>query len=231
MRCWIESFFQKLIQLIFPPKCIFCNEVLTLGTKQEICNCCYEKIPFAGELFMNSCSNDRNQTGCDGVVCVCHYSGIIKQSLIRYKFYNKPGYHRALAKLLYDKTSKSIDYREFDIITSVPLHRQRENIRGYNQSHLISKALGRETGISVESRLLYRIRKTESQSLLVRCKREFNVKNAFEITDINKVRGKNILIVDDIMTTGYTLDECSRVLKEAGAKKVIGAVVASGRKY
>jgi ComF family protein len=119
---------------------------------------------------------------------------------------------------------------KFDTIISVPLHRQRELNRGYNQSRLISGALSRKLGLPDNSKLLQRVRNTQSQSLLAREERSLNLVDAFAVVDTSGVKGKNILLVDDIMTTGYTLNECAKALKAAGARTVVGAVVASGRK-
>lgn len=116
------------------------------------------------------------------------------------------------------------------MIVSVPLHPKREQSRGYNQSYLIARELGRELGIKNEPRLLARVKNTHSQSLLKRDERLENIKDAFRITDTSRVEGKAIFLVDDILTTGATLNECSRVLKGAGAKKIVAAVIASGRR-
>lgn len=120
--------------------------------------------------------------------------------------------------------------RKFDIIISVPLYKEKERVRGYNQSQLISRILSRETGIAENSGLLLKVRDTGRQSLLNRKERSLNIKDAFQLTNKDRVKGKTVLLVDDILTTGYTVNECSRILKEAGAKWVTAAVVASGKR-
>ncbi|MGE5614010.1 MAG: ComF family protein [Bacillota bacterium] len=168
---------------------------------------------------------------CDGAISVFHYTGMVKESLIRFKFYNKPSYYRTYARLIADRLSKITGKEQYDIVMSVPLHRHKEFSRGYNQAYLISRALSRELGLPEASRLLRRYRYTENQSLLDKQKRHQNVKGAFDVLSPRKVNGKSILLVDDILTTGSTLEECSRMLKLAGAKKVTAAVVATGRKF
>jgi ComF family protein len=167
----------------------------------------------------------------DDIICICEYSGIIKEALIRYKFFNRPSFGRTFAQLMYDRINEMPGWGKVDIIISVPLHRKKEQKRGYNQSHLISKQLGGLLGIEVNRTLLIRTKNTDSQSLLNRGERLQNVKDAFQVTDINSVNGKSILILDDILTTGTTLNECCKVLKNAGAGKVTAAVVATGRKF
>ncbi|NJD03310.1 MAG: ComF family protein, partial [Ruminiclostridium sp.] len=192
------------------------------------CGECYKKIVFSEDKLLRAASPDIAK-GCDAAVSVCRYTGIVKHSLVKYKFYNKPGYYRTYAKLLTKHIFKVTNSTKFDMIISVPLHRNREIKRGYNQALLISKALGRETGIRECSKLLVRTRDTGAQSLLDRESRLVNVKDAFRITNAELIKGKNILLIDDILTTGTTVNECARTLKKAGANTVTAAVIASGQ--
>lgn len=239
-----------VLNTIFPPKCIFCQEFLAPTCNIEICEHCYKDIPFIPQKsFINSISKY-----FDHVYCPCRYTGKIKTSLINYKFFEKSSNYRALAKLLAEnikssspsshpsasmplsqnqekedkintRGSKQIDY---DIIIPVPLHKNKEQLRGYNQSYLLAKALGKELHISVRRDILVKIKDSKSQSLLNKKERLENIKDAFSVRIPSGIRGKKIIIVDDILTTGSTLDECSRILKEAGASFIAVAVVASG---
>ncbi|MDQ2085109.1 ComF family protein [Herbivorax sp. ANBcel31] len=215
-----------LRNLLFPPKCIFCNEILDVKSEECICNNCPSKIPFLK-------GNRIIKTGdfYDGIICMCKYTGILKDAIIRYKFYNKTSYYKVFARLLADKINKTENLPNIDLIISVPLHKKKEQFRGYNQAYLISNQLSKLIQIKEKSDLLKRVKNTESQSLLPKYKRPFNVKKAFLVVDPSQIKDKHILLFDDIMTTGSTLDECSRTLKEAGAKKVFVAVLASGRKF
>lgn len=186
-------------------------------------------LPFMENKVLKT-SLDEDVNYCDGVVSVFEYTGIVKESLIRFKFYNKPGYYMTYARLLADKLGKVTDIKNYQMVLSVPLHRHKEFSRGYNQARLISKALSRILKLRECSYLLRRERYTEAQSLLDKQKRNQNVKGAFVVVSPKKVRGKTILLVDDILTTGSTLEECSRVLKQAGAERVLALVVATGRK-
>lgn len=218
-------------RLIFPPKCIFCSELLGYKVEMEICSKCFNKIPLITdhlafvEEFMHG--TDPGSTWFDGVFCVCEYSGIIKEAIMRYKYFGKYSYYRAFANLMADMLKTMINVAEFDIIISVPLHKQRERRRGYNQSLLISKELGKIIGIPDKSGLLTRLRYTDTQSLLHKNERYLNVKGAFKVTNEKEVEGKVILLIDDVLTTGYTLNECSRMLKKAGAREVYAAVIAA----
>lgn len=112
---------------------------------------------------------------------------------------------------------------------SVPLHRRRKIRRGYNQSLLISERVAGKLNKPDISRLLLRTKNTEAQSGLEGDKRSSNVKNAFKVKDAGCLKNSTILLIDDILTTGSTINECCKVLKEAGAAKVHAAAAASGR--
>lgn len=218
--------FSRLLNLIFPPKCIFCGGILDAGSDIFICDDCYLSIPFMKADYLGKSGNY-----CDSIICACEYAGVIKESLKRYKFYNKPGYYSTFGWILSEKIKKVTNFHKFDIIISVPLHKKREKTRGYNQSLLISRAVAKTLGIPECSWLLERVRDTHSQSLLGMHERHINIREAFRVTYASKVRDKEILLIDDILTTGSTVEECGRVLKECGAKHVTVAVIASGRKY
>lgn len=223
--------FENFLNLVFPPRCIFCGSILDVKLKAYICSCCTKKIPFAGKNFFNANRRLFKNGYCDEVICVCEYSGIVKQSLIKYKFFEKSSYYRAFATLLSDRIKKTINHKEFDIVMSVPLYKYKECARGYNQSFLISKVLSKDLDIYEGSGLLKRIRNTGSQSRLAKNERYTNIKDAFRVNDPCKVKGKSIILCDDILTTGNTIEECCKVLKEAGALKITAAVIASGRKF
>lgn len=221
--------FESIVNLIYPPRCIFCQQLLDYNAIIHICGSCYGKLPFSGSAIIRTSQED--EAGhCDGALSVFDYTGMVKESLIRFKFYNKPGYYMTYARLIADKLKKLTNISQYDMVMSVPLHKHKEFIRGYNQAYLISKALSRIIRLPECSKVLKRERYTEAQSLLDRQKRNQNVKGAFSVKSPKKVKGKSILLVDDILTTGSTLEECSRVLKQAGAVKVFAVVVATGRK-
>jgi len=224
----MKKLLKSLVNFIFPPKCIFCNKLLDITAMINICPSCYERIPFYDSVVRRDNFFLENG-GCDKFVCACHYSGIIKDAIIRYKFFNKPSYCETLAFLLSEKIKEMTNIGDFDIIMSVPLHKNKQNSRGYNQSLLISKYISKIFNIPDVSASLQRVKDTRSQSLLDKEQRRDNVRDAFEVKDMAKVKGRNVLLIDDVLTTGSTLDECSRVLKQSGAKMVVGAVIATGR--
>lgn len=112
------------------------------------------------------------------------------------------------------------------ILIPMPLYRSRERARGFNQASLIAGHLAQELGLSVSENALVRLKNTKPQSGLNREERERNIMGAFEVKNHWEVKGKDILLLDDVLTTGFTMNEAARVLKEAGAKRVWGFTVA-----
>ena len=218
---------------MFPPKCIFCGK--TGGTKeegnssgtQEICKECIGKISFYKSDFVKS--DDSFETHFMKVSAACEYKGYIRKSMLKFKF-NEMGYfYRGLSYLMYEKIKNHDEYRRIDLITSVPMHPVKEKERGYNQARLLAKGLSIHMGVECDGHILEKIKITTTQSLLKSEDRAANVKDSFVVKKRQKVKDKKILLVDDIFTTGATLNECSRMLAEAEAKYVVCAVLASGR--
>lgn len=230
---FIKSIPEYTIKLIYPPRCIFCSKLLELKekSKMEICKECFSNIPFISnnDIFMKNffLGTDSLHTGIDKVFSMCEYRGIIKQAIIKYKYFGKVHCYRTFAAIIAKRLRNIIDLAEFDMIISVPLHKRKERSRGYNQSFLISKELAETIGIQEGSHYLVRKKYTDVQSLLHSNDRFLNVKDAFVVTNEDDIKSKSILLVDDVLTTGYTLNECGRILKKAGAKKIYAVVIAA----
>jgi len=221
---------KRLINTLFPPKCIFCYKILKNESDINICESCFENIPF---LDVNQSNYSKIFTApfCDVVVSSCRYEGIVKKALTDFKFNDRPSLYKALAYIMLSTLKIMVNTKDIDIVVAVPLSRKRGRIRGYNQAGLLASYIARELHRVNASSILVRTRDTQRQASLHRDKRNLNVSNAFSVIDYNYIKGKNVLVVDDIFTTGNTISECARALKNAGAVKVYCAVVASGRLY
>ena len=141
------------------------------------------------------------------------YDDATAKAIHRFKYGHDTTYSRPLGSMMADYTLEG-----FDLIIPVPLHIKRLRERGFNQSLLLANAIGKRQGIPVDPYILKRTRWTEPQVNLTGLERKVNVKGAFEVC--GDVRGKRILIVDDVYTTGATVSECSKALKRSGAKEV-----------
>ena len=214
--------FHYIGNVLFPPKCILCGSVLQKD-ETDLCLACRVDSPEfpQGKLKLQF---------IDSFAAVWYYEGSVRKSLLRYKFYRArnlaPGYGRFLAMKAIQQTPEG-----FDLITWVPISRLRELTRGYDQDELLAKAVAQELGYDAVS-TLKKIRHNPPQSGIVgQAKRRANVLGIYRCIDEKAVRGKRILLIDDILTTGATASECARVLLTAGAAEVHCAVVAAVRKH
>ncbi len=153
------------------------------------------------------------------------YRGKVKETIKRFKFLKMPELARPLARITVASEVVKSALREADTLVPVPLHKARLNQRGFNQSLLLARELSRATGLKLLEHTLRRTRHTLPQVGLGKKERRRNVKGAFEVRNPGDVKDKSIVLVDDVFTTGNTLNECSRVLKKAGAGQVIAVTV------
>ncbi len=213
--------YHSLVNLLFPPKCILCGNLLE-RQEQDLCRNCRVNGP---EYPIRK---ERLQF-LDSFTAVWYYEGSVRRSLLRYKFYGArsyaPGYGRLLAMKLLQAHPEG-----FDCLTWVPVSPLRKLRRGYDQVELLAKAVGRELGMQPVP-LLKKVRHNRPQSgISDGAKRRANVLGVYREMDRTAISGKRILLLDDILTTGATAGECARVLLTAGAKEIHCAVIAAARK-
>ncbi len=184
--------------------------------------------------YFNNCINSLNlplgvENYCDGIICVGKYNESLKNSLKRFKFSNKPSYYRAFGKLLALKFQNTLKKDTIDCIMPVPLYKAKEKQRGYNQAGLIAGYTAKLLRKPLLENILIKASDSKSQSTLSRGERIANVEGVFIVNRSEAVRNKNIFLVDDIVTTGSTINQCCKVLKQAGANLVVGGVIATTR--
>ena len=207
----------RVLEWLFPPKCILCRDILA-KEETDLCRRCRtdqpeyhygkKKVPHVGDL-----------------TAVWRYEGQVRKSLHRYKFGSARYYAAAYGRLMAMRILR--DLPEADIVTWVPVSRQRLRRRGFDQVELLAKAVSPELGISAEG-LLEKIRNNQANSgLKTSAERRANVLGAYRAVHPELLRGKRVLLLDDIVTTGATASECARVLLTAGAEEVIFAAVAA----
>jgi len=210
-----------LLDILFPPKCVFCRRLLDRG-ENIICPKCRKELPYTengGILkgnFFTSC------------VSPLYYENDVREALLRFKFSQMTAYAQPFGKLLSECAEEYIE-EQVDIISWVPLSKKRLRKRGYDQAKLLAEAVSKELGIPCVP-VLQKKRDTAPQSRTGGAeKRKRNIAGAYEVIDKNRIDGKTILLIDDIVTTGSTLAECARTLGRGGADKVYCATVARKR--
>ena len=157
---------------------------------------------------------------------VFEYQGIIRKLILDYKFNEKTYLYKSFVNFLL-KNKKFFDIlKSYDTIIPVPISRKRKKERGYNQCFLISKEIGKILEIENNDYSLYKCKDIVAQSTLKKEEREQNIKGAYGIRKADKLKDKKILLIDDIYTTGSTLNECARVLKKAKPKEIACLTIA-----
>lgn len=219
---------KRVFSYVYPYKCIFCGDTLQSDASIEACEPCLSMIEFIeGDAPKKDFYPSQ---ACDGVFCLCTYEGLVREAILRFKFNEKDYYHRCFTKLLVAKIQDYHKNNPFDICLSVPMHKERIKKRGYNQARLLSNDIALLLNIEEASDFFVRDVYTQKQSLQKKELRKENLKASFKVLDKEKIALKKILLLDDIITTGSTVEACSKILKEAGAKSVHIAVIASARR-
>jgi ComF family protein len=151
---------------------------------------------------------------------VAVYTGCLLQAIHDFKYRRQPGLGRGLGRLITDNHCAGIDPEGFDVVIPVPLHVRRLRERGFNQSLLLARAVATARGIQVDFLSLRRERDTPPQTLMGRKERQANIRGAFAVVHRDRLRDREILLIDDVYTTGSTLAECARALLDGGAARV-----------
>ena len=211
-----------LLDLLFPPRCVFCGKLLATG-ERDFCARCQRELPWLE-------GPAAEQTGEFFSLCAAplRYQGVVRDSIRRYKFKGRQGYHKAYGKLVAQCVHDHLAGK-YDLITWVPLSEKRRRERGYDQAFLLASAAALELGdVAVET--LRKSRHTDAQSGLEgEAERRANVLGAYAAVDPELLAGKRVLLIDDVVTTGATFSECARVLRTMGAKDVVCAALARAR--
>lgn len=208
-----------LLDLLYPNKCTFCHKLCT----ERVCLECKISLPYApiGAQLQSF-------RGISACVSPFYYEGNVRESLLRYKFDGVSMYSPVYAKYV----AKCIRENDlcYDVITWAPLSRARLRKRGYDQARLIAEEVSKLSGVPCE-RLLRKQRNNPAQSGTGSAeKRKANVSGVYAVAKGADISGRRVLIIDDIITSGATVSECARILKQGGAKKVLAASVARGRR-
>lgn len=140
--------------------------------------------------------------------------------LINYKFNEKPYLNKIFSSLINKYQKNYLNFNFYDIIIPVPISKKRLKNRGYNQSLLYVKDISKENNIQLENKVIIKIKNNNAQSSLNKEEREQNVQGVYKVINSKKVKNKKILLLDDIYTTGSTLNECSKELIKAGASYI-----------
>jgi ComF family protein len=234
-------FFMAFLDIIFPPRCHVCRCFLAEPTDIHLCDSCREKViivrsplcticgvPFATENGIDHtcghCLTTRRPFA--GARAAARFEGPLQELIHRFKYGNKIHLSRPLGLLTATVLGDFHPAVSADCIVPVPLHRRRLRERGFNQSQLIGRILAKSWEIPLSVHNLRRIRWTTPQTGLSAAERERNIRGAFAVVKPDRLEGKRLLLVDDVYTTGSTVTECAKTLRQSGAKEVYVVTVA-----
>ena len=202
-----------VLNFFYPPVCGFCNKL----NQNWICKKCNKKI---NSLIRANKIIYKNKF-FDELIYLFDYNGIIREKMLDYKFNDKSYLYKTFSKIIIKNEKICGIIQKYDIIIPVPMNRKKLKLRGYNQVELIANELiNLGVKINIDTRSLIKQKNTIPQSTLSKIERTSNLIGAYKIDNNKNIIGKNILLFDDIFTTGSTVNECSRILKENGAKKI-----------
>lgn len=208
---------RRVLEWLFPRKCILCRGLLT-KEETDLCRRCRTDQP------EYRYGKRRIQHIAD-LTALWMYEGAVRGSLHRYKFRGARHYAPAYGRLLAMRVGK--DLPQPDLITWVPVSAKRRRERGYDQVELLANTVAGELGIPME-RTLDKFRDNQPNSeLKTQPERRANVLGVYKAVDPERFRGKRVLLLDDIVTTGATASECARVLRTAGAEEIYFAAIAA----
>lgn len=231
----VNDFFHEISDTLFPPLCLSCSEVLPSGPQEVFCPECRRQItfitgnrcPVCGITFPDSPSGDHlcgscleNRPWFSSARAAVAYDGVILDAIHQFKYGRNITTGAALASFLADFDFTDMDFGIFDAIVPIPLHIKRLRERGFNQSLILARALGEKYGIEVDFSLLKRCKLTLTQTGLNKKEREKNISGAFVAAEPARIHGRNLILVDDVYTTGATINECAKTLIKAGAEQV-----------
>ena len=220
----------------FPRTCFACGRDLKWDATAPLCPACEAALAVPGPLICQRCGAVLKSGGAHCYACRGSQARQYKCRIIRSAFvFNASSralvhalkYARAdyLARYMGQQMARQFalhpELAETEVLVPVPLFPKRGKQRGYNQSELLARQLGRQIGLPVNTTALARVRNTVSQTTLGRQGRLQNMSGAFAVVRPHEVRGKTVLLIDDVATTGATLEGCAQALAAAGAKKVL----------
>ena len=201
-----------VLDLFFPPVCGICGKF----DKNWICYNCKQKI----NLNKKSIVTNVYGKEYDKFIFLFSYKDI-RKLILDYKFNGKSYLYNTFSKIILDDFKICEELKKYDVIIPVPMSKKKKARRGYNQTELIAKCLAKELNIEYNNKSLVKIKLNKTQSTLTEKERFENVKNVFDIKNSELVKDKKVILFDDILTTGATLDECSKVLKKNRVNDIV----------
>jgi len=239
-RLWAR----RALDLVWPRNCPFCACPLSDTEPGIVCPTCLSSAKLIEPPFCRQCASPfaGTVTGdtfvcgyCQDLrfyfsrtVCACRAEGVPRDCILRFKYNREMYFGTHLVDWLLIAAQRWIDWREIDAIVPVPLHPRKLRQREFNQAEYLADGLSRALKVPALKRNVRRVKDTSTQTKLDAEARARNMHGAFAVHDATAFKGKRLVVLDDVFTTGATMDSCAKVLRGAGAREVIALAVARG---
>ena len=212
--------FIDVINIVFPQICGICGKI----NKDGLCNQCRIKLEGLAQYSI-ICEDFKNKY-FNELIYIFKYEGLIRNLIIDYKFNEKSYMYVCFVKCILENEKIYKKLQSYDAIISVPISKKRMKERGYNQSFLIAKELSNRIKIDLQTNCLWKTKHIIEQSKLNKEQRKENIQNVYELKNGEILNNKQILLIDDIYTTGNTVNECAKILQQGTPKKIDVLVLA-----
>ncbi len=230
-------FLDTLSGFLFPPACLICRSSITDRNEKYFCIRCFAKISYTKAPFCNQCGIPFDaESGKNHLCGTCLnstskpyfslaratgiYQNTLREAICQFKYQKRAILAKPLGILMGKNNFNSLNFKFYQLLIPVPLHYKRLKERGFNQALLLARQIRKIHNVPIDYLSLKRNRFTRPQVDLIFKERKNNVKGAFSLKNENNIKDKNILLLDDVFTTGATVNECAKVLIRGGAKKV-----------
>lgn len=236
---WLKIQKENILNILYPPTCPICGKILKINNNQ-ICSECKKQIKYIREPSCKKCSKlllfeeqeycydcSKKDHSFKRGLSLCVYDNNVKKSIYRFKYNNKREYAKVYANEIALHHRRQITEWNAEGIIPIPLHKSKMKSRGFNQAEVLAKELSKQLSIPCYNNFVIRTKKTLPQKSLNDKQRINNLKNAFKIKE-NDVKLSKIILIDDIYTTGITIDSVAEVLKQFGVNEVYFITISIG---
>lgn len=227
MREKINDWLTYIASLFFPNRCIFCD--CLIDPFDDFCDDCAQNIPFIEGEICKNCGAQRKDCTCkkrhshyyDCIASPLYYEDKVKTCIHRFKFRGERNIYKALGRLMADTVAERYGDIEFDYVTYIPMFPKKERKRGFNQSRLLAQRISELCEIPFADKMLIKLYNTDNQHDCTGLERTGNLIGVFDVDSRYDLNGKTVLLIDDIKTSGSTLNECGKMLYLNGVNSVI----------
>ncbi len=213
-----------LFKSLFPQRCAYCGRVISVNT--FACDECAEALPRIEGEICALCGREKTECSCnseryfESLVAPFYYEGVVRKGVHQFKFRNRRYHSEAYGAEMAKTVNERLSGKSFDFVLPVPMTKKSQRNRGYNQVELLADALSDKLGIGCRKDLLYKIYETDKQHTISYLMRKGNLTGVFDVADPEQVKGKSVLVCDDISTSGETFNECAKMLWLCGVREI-----------